>query len=34
MCRRIRKEALQMQRDYAMHHKYDILHLKRLAVWE
>jgi len=30
----IGQEALQMQRDHTMCHKYKILHLKRLAIGE
>jgi len=31
---KIRQEALQMQRDRATHQKYEISHLKRLAIGE
>jgi len=30
----IKQEALQMKTDNAMHHTYEILHLKRLAIRE
>jgi len=29
-----KQEALQMHRDCAMHHKYEISHLKKLAIGE